>query len=221
MSAQPTEKKTAAERKEQSAQQIAEAIGKLNAQQTEAIAGMLEALVNELPHTPEGDKINIAISKLSDNRITIALDNGNRPKTTHYEKIVLGACRKAHIESLLGGREFDFAVIKKKLYRQIVRKNEDDTLEAAKNRTRKTHEIYRHYYNRLLKMRQSYHSSQELSDLREKYDNVNIFEFAELIGVTLEGRRRRTDGNFSEWIELAVRILLGDDAYSGRSKPAK
>jgi hypothetical protein len=202
-------KQSAAERKEEAAKKIAEAIGTLNAQQSEAIANMLNSLINDLPSVSENDKIAVTISKLSGNRINVKLDKGNSPTTSHYEKIVLGVCRKTHIESLLSDKKFDFNAIKKKLYRQLVRKNEDDTLEAAKSRTKETHDIYRYYYNRLQRMRQTYRNSQELNDLQEQYKDIKVFEFAELVGVTLEGRRQRIDGNFSEWVEIAVRTLIG------------
>jgi hypothetical protein len=208
VSTQANEKKSAAERKEESAKRIAAVTEKMNAQQKEAIADMLEAVTDELTHTPEGDKITAIITKHTDNRLSVELESANRPRTTHYEKIVLGACRRAHIESLLSGKNFDFAIIKKKLYKQIVRKSEDDTLSAANGRRRETYEIYRNYYYKVSKARKSYRSSQELSHLQSKYDKTNIFGFAELMGVTLEGRRQKISGNFNEWVGIAIRTLL-------------
>jgi hypothetical protein len=209
MATQTEAKQSAAERKDEAAKKIAEAIRTLNAQQSEAIADMLKSLIDNLPSVSESDKIAVTITKLACNRINVKLGKGNNPTTSHYEKIVLGVCRKTHIESLLSDKKFDFEAIKKKLYRQVVRKNDEDTLEAANSRTRETHNIYRYYYNRLLRMRRAYHNSQELNYLQEQHKHIKVFEFVEFMGVTLEGRRQRIDGNFSEWVEIAIRTLIG------------
>jgi hypothetical protein len=208
MPAQSSEKKSAAERKEESAKRAANAIDKLNSQQQEAIADMLETLIEELPHTPEGDKITAIISKLSGNRVNIKLDNADQPRATHFEKIVLGVCRRTHIECIIDNKELEYALIKRKMYKTIAQRDEGDTQQASASRNDRAYEIYRKYYRKVIKARKSYRNSPTLIDLQEYFPKINVYRIAEYLAVALEIRRQRVTGDYAQWLSVFLRIAF-------------
>jgi hypothetical protein len=201
-------KKTAVERRSGAKERLSALAERLNAQQLESVTDMLEKVFDDLPNANLGETITASITKRENNCLNIALENANHAKKTHFEKTVLGVCRKAHIESLIYDTQFDFKIIKQRMYGSIALKDQDDTLLAATQRENRIHDIYRQYYKKLLKAKKSYHNSNDLIELQEEFRSINVYKITEFLAVTLEGRQQKVSANFAQWAAFLIRIIL-------------
>jgi polyribonucleotide nucleotidyltransferase len=183
-------KMSAAQRREKSLTALALSLDSFNIQQLESIANVIGNIGKTIPNMSVGDKIYVAITKRGDNRLNIKFDDSAIQEQSHFYKIVLGVCRKAHIYCLQNDKTFDFRYVKRGLYKLLFPSKSDDQ-EKAKLVKMRAHKIYREYYKKVQKLRAMNYASPEFAELQNEFSDVDLQRLTELFITMLEAKQFR------------------------------
>ncbi|MDR3162348.1 MAG: hypothetical protein LBT81_00600 [Helicobacteraceae bacterium] len=190
--------------------------GAFKKQQIETIIEMLAKLSEALSNIQVGDSVTIKASVRQRKRLTIEITDAPEQKT-HFHKIVLGACRKAHLECLRSNKEFNFKKIEQKLY-TILFTNNLERVEKVRKMKKLAHWIYRSYYSKIQKSRNANSSSPILAELQQEFPEADTQTMIELISVWLEDKQFRISGDNMEFIRDLLWIANGKIPNKERAK---
>jgi hypothetical protein len=182
--------------------------GAFTLQQTEAVIGMLKQLSEAVGAAQVGDRVQINATVRKDKRLKIELDDVASEEKSHFNKIVLGACRKAHIACLRSQAKFDFKKVEQVLYRILFAKTEEET-EKVKRMKRIAYGIYRSYSRKIRMARTSNASSSVFLELQETFPKIDMQAIVELFAASLEGKQFRMSKDNALFIEDMLWMLQG------------
>jgi hypothetical protein len=182
--------------------------GAFTLQQIEAVIRMLKELSGAVSAAKVGDCIEIKASIRKDKRLKIEVSDVASEQKSHFRKIALGACRKAHIACLRYGKKFDFKKVEQVLYRILFAKTEEET-EKVKRMKRIAYGIYRSYYSKLQKIKVSNASSPVFLELQEEFPKIDMQSVVELFAASLEGKQFRMSKDNALFIEDMLWMLQG------------
>jgi hypothetical protein len=176
-------------------------------QQIEAVVGMLAKLSEALVNMQVGDNVNIKASIRQRKRLKIEIADAPEQKS-HFSKIVLGACRKVHIECLRSATELNFKKVEQSLYR-ILFTNDQEQVEKVKRMKKIAFGIYRGYYRKILASRSANNSSQTFIELQEAFPKIDMQAVFELFSASLEDKQFRMSKGNAEFIKDILWLSRG------------
>ncbi|MDR0665553.1 MAG: hypothetical protein LBF86_08570 [Helicobacteraceae bacterium] len=182
--------------------------GAFTEQQTEAVIGMLSKLNQMIDEAQAGDSIRIEAAIRKDKRLKIEVESVASKQKSHFNRIVLGACRKAHLGCLRLNKKFNFKKVEQVLYRLLFT-NDQEKAEKVKRMKRIAHGIYRGYYSKIQKSRAANSSSPVFAELQETFPNVNMQAVFELFSVSLEDKQFRMSESNVEFIKDILWLSRG------------
>jgi hypothetical protein len=174
--------------------------GAFTKQQSEAVIGMLAKLSVAIGTAQAGDCVQIMVAIRKDKRLKVEVKSAASEQKSHFHKIVLGACRRTHLECLRSAVELNFKRVEQALYR-ILFTNDQEKVEKVKRMKRIAFGIYRNYYKKILMARATNASSQTFIELQEEFPEVDMQTAVELFSTYLEDKQFRMSHDNIEFIK--------------------